>query len=143
LAGITRAQPGKNVARIRLGSYEFRKRGVSRFDLRDPYHLAVALNWPQFLTALLLLYLSVNLVFGTLFWLVPGSVAKARPNSFLDAFFFSMETLSTVGYGDMYPAAPYGRAVAGIEIVCGLAFSPLLAPTGQAGVRSQSSGGDA
>jgi inward rectifier potassium channel len=34
---------------------------------------------------------------------VPGSVANARPNSFPDAFFFSIETLATVGYGEMYP----------------------------------------
>ena len=119
-------EPGEKVARVRLGSYEFRKRGVSRFDLRDPYHLAVTLTWPQFLAALFLLYLSVNIVFATLFWLAPGSVANARSNSFSDVFFFSIETLSTVGYGDMYPAAPYGRAVAGIEIACGLAFTAIL-----------------
>jgi hypothetical protein len=113
-------EPGEKVARVRLGSYEFRKRGVSRFDLRDPYHLAITLTWPQFLAALFLLYLSVNIVFATLFWLVPGSVANARSNSFSDVFFFSIETLSTVGYGDMYPAAPYGRAAAGIEILCGI-----------------------
>jgi inward rectifier potassium channel len=118
--------PGDSAARLRLGSYEFKKKGVSRFDLRDPYHLAVALTWPQFFAALLALYLSVNVVFATLFWLVPGSVANARPASFADAFFFSLETLATVGYGEMYPAAPYGRAVAGIEIVCGLAFTAIL-----------------
>src|SRR5436305_11593968 len=86
----------KQAARLRLGSYEFKKKGVSRFDLRDPYHLAVALTWPQFLAALLALYLSVNVVFTILFWLVPGSVANARPDSFSDAFFFSIETLATV-----------------------------------------------
>ena len=100
--------------------------GASRFDLRDPYHLAVALTWPQFLAALPAFYLSVNVVFATLYWLVPGSVAHARPGSFADALFFSIETLATVGYGEMYPAAPYGRAVAGIEIVCGLAFTAIL-----------------
>jgi hypothetical protein len=50
-------EPAGGVARVRLGSYEFKKKGVSRFDLRDPYHLAVALTWPQFLAALLALYL--------------------------------------------------------------------------------------
>ena len=68
----------------------------------------------------------MNIVFATLFWLAPGSVANARSNSFSDVFFFSVETLSTVGYGDMYPTAPYGRAVAGIEIACGLAFTAIL-----------------
>jgi inward rectifier potassium channel len=119
-------EPGKNVARVRLGAYEFKKKGVSRFDLRDPYHLAVALTWPQFLAALLALYLSVNVVFATLFWLVPGSVANARPDSFADAFFFSIETLATVGYGEMYPATLYGHLVASAEIVCGFAFTAIL-----------------
>ena len=90
-------EPAGGMARVHLGSYEFKKQGVSRFDLRDPYHLAVALTWPQFLAALLALYLSVNVVFATLFWLVPGSVANARPDSFSDAFFLSIETLATVG----------------------------------------------
>jgi len=113
-------------ARVRLGTYEFEKKGVPRFDLRDPYHLAVALTWPQFLAALLTLYLSVNVVFAALFWLVPGSVARARPGNFADAFFFSIETLATVGYGEMYPATLYGHVVAAAEIVCGLAFIAIL-----------------
>jgi len=119
-------EPADGVARLRLGSFEFKKKGVSRFDLRDPYHLAVALTWPQFLAALLALYLSVNVVFATLFWLVPGSVANARPDSFSDAFFFSIETLATVGYGKMYPVTLHGHMVASIEIVCGLAFTAVL-----------------
>ena len=119
-------EPDENVARVRLGSYEFKKKGVSRFDPRDPYHLAVALTWPQFLAALLALYLSVNVVFAALFWLVPGSVANARPDSFADAFFFSIETLATVGYGEMYPATLYGHVVASAEIVCGLGFTAIL-----------------
>ena len=118
--------PDEKVARVRLGAYEFRKKGISRFDLRDPYHLAVALTWPQFLAALLTLYLSVNLVFATLFWLVPASVANARPDSFADAFFFSIETLATVGYSEMYPATLYGHVVAATEIICGLAFTAIL-----------------
>jgi inward rectifier potassium channel len=116
----------EKAARVRFGSYEFKKKGVSRFDLRDPYHLAVALTWPQFLAALFALYLAVNVVFATLFWLVPGSVVNARPGNFADLLFFSLETLATVGYGDMYPATPYGRIVAGGEIVCGLAFAAIL-----------------
>ena len=113
----------EKVARVRLGSYEFRKKGISRFDLRDPYHLAIALTWPQFLAALLTLYLSVNFVFAALYWAVPGSVTNARPHSFADHLFFSIETLATVGYGEMYPATLYGRVVTATEIVCGLAFT--------------------
>jgi inward rectifier potassium channel len=113
-------------ARVRLGSYEFEKKGISRFDLRDPYHFAVALTWPRFIGGLLAFSLSVNVAFATLYWLVPGSVANARPNSFADAFFFSIETVATVGYGEMYPATLYGHVVAAIEIHSGLAFTAIL-----------------
>lgn len=116
----------ERAARVRLGSYEFRKKGVSRFDMRDPYHFAVALTWPQFLATLLAIYLLVNVVFATLFWLIPGAVANARPHNFGDAFFFSIETLATVGYGDMYPMTLYGHVIASIEIVCGLGFTAIL-----------------
>ncbi len=117
---------GKRSARIRLGSYEIQKKGISRFDLRDPYHLAIALTWPQFLTLLLSVYLLVNVIFAALFWLVPGCIANARPHQFGDAFFFSIETLATVGYGDMYPASLYGHSVAAAEIICGVAFTAIL-----------------
>lgn len=117
---------GKNATRVRLGSYEFKKKGVSRFDLRDPYHLAIALTWPQFLASLLVFYLAVNLVFATLYWLAPGSVEHARPGSFADVFFFSIETVATVGYGEMYPATMYGHLIASVEIFCELAFTAIL-----------------
>jgi len=61
------SKPGEKTALVRLGSYGFKKKGISRFDLRDPYHLAVALTWPQFLAALLALYLSVNVVLAMFF----------------------------------------------------------------------------
>jgi inward rectifier potassium channel len=55
-----------------------------------------------------------------------GRWRNARPNSFADAFFFSVETVATVGYGEMYPATLYGHVVAAIEIMCGLAFTAIL-----------------
>jgi inward rectifier potassium channel len=119
-------RPHERAARVRLGSYEFKKKGVSRFDIRDPYHLAVALTWPQFLAALLAIYLLVNVAFAILYWLVPGSVANARPHDFGDAFFFSIETLATVGYGEMYPTTLYGHVIAATEIVGGLGFTAIV-----------------
>jgi hypothetical protein len=56
----------------------------------------------------------------------PVPLANARPNSFGDALFFSVETLATVGYGEMYPVTIYGRVVAAIEIVCGFGFTAIL-----------------
>ena len=119
-------QTREKAARVRLGRYELKKVGISRFDMRDPYHLAVTLTWPGYLSALFALYASANLVFAVLFWLAPGSIANARPHSFVDAFFFSIETIGTVGYGDMHPVTLYAHLVASVEIVCGLAFTAIL-----------------
>ncbi|MGH6795622.1 MAG: ion channel, partial [Methylocella sp.] len=56
----------------------------------------------------------------------PGCVANMRPGSFSDAFFFSLETLATVGYGTMAPATLYGHTVSAIEIVCGMVFTAIM-----------------
>src|SRR5271168_1164770 len=118
--------PREKSARVRVGEYVFIKKGISRFDLRDPYHVAVTLSWPQFLIALLGLYLTVNVIFASLYSVVPGSITFARPGNFIDAFFFSFETLATVGYGEMYPHGLYGHMVSCAEIISGLAFTAIL-----------------
>ena len=107
---------------VRFGNYEARKRGVRRFDLRDPYRLAVALSWPRFMLALLGAELAINFAFALLYVARPGAVANLHGGSLADAFFFSIETLATVGYGEMYPADLYGHLVSAAEIVTGVAF---------------------
>jgi len=117
---------GDRPAHIRIGAYELAKKGAVRYDLRDPYYLAVALSWPRFLLGLLALYLVANIGFATLYLLQAGDVANARAGSLADAFFFSTETLATVGYGEMYPATLYGHVVASSEIVCGMALTAIM-----------------
>jgi inward rectifier potassium channel len=111
---------------VSLGSYALKKVGITRFEFCDPYYLANSLTWPAYLLGLVVLYVSVNAVFAFLYWLVPGAVAQARPYSFQDAFFFSIETIGTVGYGEMYPATLYGHVIASTEIVSNLAFVTVL-----------------
>jgi inward rectifier potassium channel len=100
--------------------------GAQRFDLRDPYHLAVSLSWPAFTVAMLACWLAINLVFASLYWLRPGDVANTVPGSFSDVIFFSIETLATVGYGVMAPATLYGHIVSAVEIVTGMAFTAIV-----------------
>jgi inward rectifier potassium channel len=109
-----------------MGSYSLTKKGVSNYDLADPYRLAIALSWPRFLLALLGVYLSVNLLFAAAYAVVPGAIANARPHVVSDYFFFSLETLATVGYGEMYPATLYGHIMSSMEITTGLAFTAIL-----------------
>ena len=116
----------ERVTRVRLGSYELAKKGVVRHDFSDPYHFAVALSWPRFLWTLLAVYGGINIGFALLYLAMPGSVANLRPGSLGDAFFFSIETLATVGYGEMYPATLYGHIISATEIFCGVAFTAIM-----------------
>jgi inward rectifier potassium channel len=111
---------------VRQGTFEVRKTGTSRFDFKDPYHLAVALPWSAFVVCALLALLLINLTFAMLYVLRPGSVNNLSSGNFLYAFFFSMETMSTVGYGEMSPSSVYGYIVACCEMVVGMAFLALL-----------------
>ncbi|MFL5282959.1 MAG: ion channel [Rhodopila sp.] len=125
---MARQKPKRLPAPIPIGRKEFglAKRGVPRFDLRDPYHIAFTLPWPLFITATLAGWLALNLVFALLYVLSPGAIGNARPGSFGDAFFFSIETLATVGYGVMAPATTYGHVVSALEIVVGMTFTAIL-----------------
>jgi inward rectifier potassium channel len=100
--------------------------GIRRFDFRDPYHVTVSLSWPSFILAMVGCWLTINLIFALLYVLSPGDVVNARPGSFSDVFFFSIETLATVGYGVMAPATLYGHIISAAEIVTGTAFTAIV-----------------
>jgi inward rectifier potassium channel len=111
---------------INVDYFELHKVGLRRYDWRDPYHIALNLSWPAFLGAMLGMELLINALFACLYLLQPGAIANAGPGSFSDAFFFSLETLATVGYGAMSPATFYGHVIASSEIICGVAFTAVL-----------------
>ncbi|MEP6968488.1 MAG: ion channel [Pseudomonadota bacterium] len=115
-----RTNPGRDFG------FQFAKIGASRFDLRDPYHLALSVPWPAFAAAVFALYGLITTLFAVLYLAQDGCVANARPGSIADAFFFSIETLATVGYGEMAPATFYGHLVASAEIICGMAFTAIM-----------------
>jgi inward rectifier potassium channel len=99
--------------------------GVVRYDWRDPYHLALAVPVRWFLGLLLISYLGINLIFAALYAVRSGSVANA--DSFADAFFFSVQTFATVGYGRMAPQTTYGNIVASVEIFTGMIWLAVTA----------------
>jgi len=112
--------------------------GVERGGLRDFYHWVLTIPWWVFYVCLVGTYLSLNLIFASLYWLDPGGVANTRPGSFLDVFFFSVETISTIGYGVMTPKSLYANIVMTAEaftglgmvaIATGLIFSRVSRPT--------------
>lgn len=111
--------------RITLSGLSAVKVGVRRFSFDDPYYLVLAMSWPAFLAAVLGMFLAANLGFATLYWLAPDAVSNVRHGDFPQAFFFSVETLATVGYGVMTPATTYGHMVATAEIFVGMFLTAL------------------
>jgi inward rectifier potassium channel len=92
----------------------------------DLYYATMELNWPSFVGLTALVFLLLNIAFGLLYAALPGAIANMVPGSISDGFFFSVETLATVGYGNMAPATRLGHGIAALEILVGLFFSATM-----------------
>jgi inward rectifier potassium channel len=106
--------------RVRAGQFEFVKLNAEKFDWRDTYHFILTLSWPGFAGIVFGIYILINVLFAGLYVLDPHAIAEMAPGSFLAAFFFSVETLATVGYGHLYPETFYGHLIAMLEIMVGM-----------------------
>lgn len=105
---------------VRAGRIEFLKINAARRGWRDTYHWILSLSWPAFIVFILGVYFAINLIFATAYALGGPCIGEMTPGYFPEAFFFSIETLATVGYGHMYPANVYGHIVVTIEIIIGM-----------------------
>ena len=102
---------------VRAGRVEFLKINAAARDWRDSYHWILSLRWPAFIGLIMAGYLVINLIFATAYTLGGPCIGEMTPGSFPQAFFFSIETLATVGYGHMFPANVYGHVVVSCEII--------------------------
>jgi inward rectifier potassium channel len=106
---------------VRSGQVEFVKVNTDAWRWRDVYRWLLSLRWPQFAAFAATLYITLNLLFAALYSFEQGSIAGSTGGHwFFDCFFFSVQTLATVGYGHMYPQTLYGHIVTTIEIMSGL-----------------------
>ena len=110
---------------VALGGFPAIKIGAPS-PLADLYYWVMEMNWPTFAGLVSVLFLFTNIAFGLIYAAMPGQVANAAPYSVIDGFFFSVDTLGTVGYGVMAPATHAAHAVASVEILTGLFFSATM-----------------
>src|SRR5262249_36858613 len=92
----------------------------------DGYHALIATTWPRFVSILVLAYTAINLVFALLYAIVPDAIANNHHGSVADDFFFSVQTLATIGYGIMYPQTFYGNTLVAIESTAGILMLPVV-----------------
>ena len=96
---------------IKIGESSVVKIGLPRYDLSDIYHLLLTLSWPWFLVLASGFFVLTNAVFALAYLLQGNTIENARNGSFADAFFFSVETIATVGYGAMRPITLYSHII--------------------------------
>jgi inward rectifier potassium channel len=99
--------------------------GVPWLGPQDLYYYILIQPWSVFFLILIALYLAANCVFATLYFLQPGAVAEAASGSWGDHFFFSIETMATVGYGVMHPVTLYAHVLVVVEIIFGVLAVPV------------------
>lgn len=98
--------------------------GARATPLRDFYHLLLRSSWALTFAFVTALFLAVNGLFALLY-LWTGGVAHVRPGSLLDLFYFSVQTMGTIGYGAMYPESPLANALVVAESLVGLLLTAL------------------
>ena len=96
------------------------RRGTPSALRQDLYFYFMNGGWSRLLVGFAFAYVALNLLFAGLYVLDPQSVRPHDPLGFADAFFFSIQTMSTIGYGVMSPANQYGDMLVTIEAAVGI-----------------------
>ncbi len=111
---------------VRIANREVVTIGLDNGFWSDLHHRAVTVGWPAFFVSAALLFAGFNCAFALLYLLGDKPIANVEPGSFLGHLYFSIETLATVGYGDMHPQTHYGHLIATIEIFTGMSLLAVM-----------------
>jgi inward rectifier potassium channel len=123
--GLTQKYTGKLERSIsENGKFNVRRIGVSLRD-QHPYLFLISTSWKNFLGIVLLAFITVNLLFAAIYMSIgvshlKGAEAPTEEAEFSNVFFFSTHTLTTVGYGNIYPVGPLANLATACEALLGL-----------------------
>jgi inward rectifier potassium channel len=109
----------------RDGSYNVVREGVPRLASLNLYHYLLTVTWPRFLVMMSVAYLLANAFFACLYVLagdsaLTGTAAHTTGDRYITAFFFSVHTFATIGYGSITPANLAANLIVTVEALVGL-----------------------
>ncbi len=104
------------------GEFNVRRNNLGPFHRYNAYHTLLKMTVPKLLGLVAVLYLGVNFLFASLYWLAgPNALAGTEGSvRFEDCFFFSVQTLATIGYGKLVPNTRLANALVSLEALIGL-----------------------
>ncbi len=118
---------GHRPERINLEEYRatLTRSAVARPE-NNFYHWLLGTSWTKFLLLVIMVYLGTNLLFAFAYlWCGDGAITNAQPGSLLDVFFFSVQTMATIGYGRMTPVGHWPNGIVTFEAFFGIVYSAL------------------
>jgi inward rectifier potassium channel len=111
---------------VRLGSREIIAEGLHLNFWADLSHRCMTASWPAFIGGAALVFVVFNAIFAVFYWIGDQPISNVPGSSYIDYLYFSIETLSTAGYGDMHPQTHYGHFVATVELFTGIFSMSLM-----------------
>ncbi len=103
-----------------VGRSRFLIKNLNQRWYTDVYHYMLAITWRRLLGVFFLVYIGTNALFGFLYWLGGNDISNARPGSYADDFWFSVQTYATIGYGGMAPMTAYAHVLVTLEAFAGM-----------------------
>jgi inward rectifier potassium channel len=111
---------------VRFGGREIITEGLHLSFWADISHRCLTASWPAFIGGAVLVFIAFNAVFALFYWIGNQPISNVPGGAYIDYIYFSIETLSTAGYGDMHPQTHYGHFVAAVELFTGIFSMSLM-----------------
>lgn len=116
----------------RDGTFNVRREGLGYWEALSAYHYFLTISWPKFLGYVGAAYVVLNALFATAFVVcgegaLSGFSNQTSMERFISAFFFSVDSMATIGYGNIVPATPAANALVAFESLVGLLGFAIIA----------------
>src|SRR5712675_621841 len=115
-----------NTRVVLLGGREVVAEGVRLNFWADISHRCMTASWPSFIIGAALVFIVFNAVFALFYRIGDQPISNVPGGAYIDYLYFSIETLSTAGYGDMHPQTHYGHFIATVELFTGIFSMSLM-----------------